>query len=292
MSRVENTLPVSVCIPVRNEAVNLPACLASLSDFAEVVVVDSGSTDQTAEIARQAGAAVLHFQWDGKFPKKRNWALRNHRFAHPWILFLDADERMNPAFVEELRQVLPTSPHVGFWISFTNWFMDKPLRHGDVFRKLALFRLGFGEYECFPEDSWSRLDMEVHEHPILKGSVGDLGSRLDHRDYRGLHNYLARHNEYSSWEANRFLWLQAAEPQAWQALNPRQRIKYKPLHRWWFGWFYWALAVVVISGFLDGREGLRLGLLKRRYFEEIRLKIIEARQRNVSAGITPSLNDN
>lgn len=278
MSREENKLPVSVCIPVRNEALNLPSCLAGLEAFAEVVVVDSGSTDQTVELARQAGATVLQFQWDGKFPKKRNWALRNHRFAQPWILFLDADERMSPAFVEELCRVLPTTPHVGFWISFTNWFMGRPLRHGDVFRKLALFRLGAGEYECLPEDSWSRLDMEVHEHPILNGSTGELAARLDHQDYRDIGNYLARHNEYSTWEANRFLCLRAAEPGAWQALTPRQRFKYRHLHRWWFGWFYWAVAVIAKRGFLDGTAGWRLGGLKRRYFEEIRLKIIEAQR--------------
>ncbi len=232
-------LPISVCIPVRNEALNLPACLAALKDFSEVVVVDSGSTDETVEVASRAGATVLQFEWDGKFPKKRNWALRNYQFANPWILFLDADEQMNPVFVEELRQVLPTTSHVGFWISFTNWFMGSPLNHGDVFRKLSLFRMGSGEYECFPEDSWSRLDMEVHEHPILQGSVGDLRSRLDHQDQRDLKNYLARHNEYSTWEANRYLWLQGADISAWRALNPRQRFKYKHLQRWWSQrWWY------------------------------------------------------
>lgn len=278
-----NSLPISVCIPVKNEALNLPACLAALTAFDEVVVVDSGSTDGTVELARQAGAAVLQFEWDGQFPKKRNWALRNHPFRHPWVLFLDADERMNSTCVAELRAILADTPHSGFWISFTNWFMGAPLHHGDVFHKLALFKIGAGEYERFPEDSWSKLDMEVHEHPVLQGTTGELKTRLEHQDYRGLKSYLAKHNEYSSWEANRFIWLQSAAPEAWRMLNGRQRFKYRALDRWWLAWVYWAAAVWLKKGFLDGRNGFRFGLMKRRYFQEIRLKIQEIRRTGTSA---------
>ncbi len=281
MSTADQALPVSVCIPVRNEEANLAACLARLVDFAEVVVVDSQSTDRTADIAREAGATLLQFSWDGKFPKKRNWALRNHRFANPWVLFLDADEVVNPGLIEELRLILPTTTHAGFWISFTNWFLGHPLRHGDVFCKLALFRIGSGEYECFPEDSWSALDMEVHEHPVLKGTTGRIKTKLDHHDFRGLKNYLARHNEYSSWEANRYLWLQSVGENEWGTLNSRQQFKYRHLRKWWFSWFYWSFAVLVKGGFMDGMTGLRLGRLKRRYFDEIRLKILEAEKKNL-----------
>lgn len=272
-------LPVSVCIPVKNEEVNLPACLSALgAAFDEVVVVDSGSTDSTVEIAEEAGATVLQFRWNGEFPKKRNWALRNHKFRNEWVLFMDADERMNAAFVEELRQVLPGTEHNGFWISFTNWFMGSPLHHGDVFRKLALIKRGAGEYERFPENVWSALDMEVHEHPVLEGGTGWLKTRLEHHDYRGLKNYLARHNEYSSWETNRFLWLEKAGPEAWAALTDRQRFKYRHLDKWWLAWLYWAVSTWLKKGFLDGKAGLHLGALKRRYFKEIRLKIQEAKR--------------
>ena len=209
-------LPVTVCIPVRNEEKNLPACLASLAGaFGEIVVVDSGSNDRTRLIAEEAGAVILDFKWDGTFPKKRNWALRNYEWKTPWVLFLDADERVTPAFVEELRGVLPTTDKVGFWISFTDWFMGKPLNHGDVFCKLALFRIGAGEYERFPEQWWSDLDMEVHEHPVLEGQIGEIKTRLEHHDYRGLHSYIWRHNEYSTWESNRFMWLASAGPEEW-----------------------------------------------------------------------------
>jgi glycosyltransferase involved in cell wall biosynthesis len=271
-------LPVSVCIPAKNEERNLPSCLAALRGaFDEVVVVDSGSTDRTREIAEGAGVTVLDFKWDGQFPKKRNWVLRNHPFRHPWVLFLDADEQVTPAFLEELANVLPDSSHEGYWISFTNWFMGHPLHHGDAFRKLALFKVGAGEYEAFPESWWSHLDMEVHEHPVLKGTSGVIGARLEHHDYRGLKHYIAKHNEYSSWEASRYAWLQHAGPEAWQALTSRQQFKYRHLSRWWLGWVYFVAAYFFKKGFLDGPSGWVFACMKRRYFSEIRLKILETK---------------
>ena len=77
-------LPITVCITVLNEEANLPNCLDSLGDaFARVLVIDSGSTDATRHIAESAGVTILNFQWNGKFPKKRNWALQNHEFETP-----------------------------------------------------------------------------------------------------------------------------------------------------------------------------------------------------------------
>src|SRR5262249_53010059 len=151
-------------VPVRNEAENLPRCLEKLNDFEEVVVIDSASTDNSAQIARDFGATVLDFRWNGQFPKKRNWCLRNHRFRTEWVLFLDADEVVTPKFIDELRRVTADSGYNGYWVTYHNYFMGRLLRHGDKFRKLPLVRLGRGEFEQIDEHSWSNLDMEVHEH--------------------------------------------------------------------------------------------------------------------------------
>lgn len=276
MTLIPPSLPITVCIPVRNEENNLPSCLASLGeDFSELVLIDSESSDRTLEIAQDAGMTVLDFKWDGKYPKKRNWALRAHAFTTPWVLFLDADERVTPAFIEELRTMLPTTSHTGFWISFDNWFMRRPLRHGDTFHKLALFRVGAGEYERFPEDHWSHLDMEVHEHPVLDGTTGEIHSRLEHHDYRGLKHYIDKHNEYSTWEANRYHWLKGAGEEEWARLNSRQKFKYRNLPKWWLGPLYFLLSYVAKKGFLDGSAGWTFARLKMRYFDEIRLKILE-----------------
>jgi glycosyltransferase involved in cell wall biosynthesis len=281
-------LPVTVCIPARNEAANLPSCLAALGrNFEKIVVVDSGSTDATRPIAEAAGATVLDFKWDGKFPKKRNWALRNHTFITPWVLFLDADERVTPEFIAELRRKLSDTKHSGFWLSFDNWFMGRPLRYGDTFHKLALFRVGSGEYERFPEDHWSHLDMEVHEHPVLEGSTGEIHSRLQHHDYRGMKHYLAKHNEYSSWEANRYHWLHQAGADEWSKLNGRQRFKYSHLSAWWLGPFYFFMCFVVKRGFLDGPTGWTFARLKMQYFSDIRLKIAEISRERANQGNVP-----
>ena len=279
----ENKLPVTVCLPVLNEEKNLPSCLQALGDlFEEIVVVDSGSRDRTKEIALQAGAKVMSFQWDGSFPKKRNWFLRNHTFKTSWVLFLDADEKATPAFIAELEEAISKQDCVGYWISFNNWFMGQPLYHGDVFRKLALFRHDSGEYERFPEDFWSHLDMEVHEHPVLHGSVGEIAARLEHYDYRGLEHYISKHNQYSTWEANRFLWLQSASTEDWDRLNRRQKLKYRNLDRRWFGYVYFLASYLLKCGFLDGYPGFVFASMKFRYFQDIRLKIGEMRTQKTS----------
>lgn len=238
-------------------------------------MVDSGSRDRTREIALEAGATVMDFRWDGHFPKKRNWFLRNHRFRTSWVLFLDADEKVTPAFLEELNDAIRRNDCAGYWISFNNWFMGRPLLRGDVFRKLALFRRECGEYEQFPEEFWSHLDMEVHEHPVLNGGIGEVTSRLEHHDYRGLEHYISKHNQYSTWEANRFLWFRSKGPGSMNDLNGRQRFKYTNLDRSWFGLIYFLGSYVGKLGFLDGKAGLTFALMKLRYFNDIRLKIRE-----------------
>src|ERR1700675_742645 len=97
------TIPITVVVPVKNEEKNLPACLAKLTSFTEILVVDSSSTDRTREIAEAAGAKVINFVWRGGFPKKRNWILLNYKFSTPWVLFLDADEHLTDAFMHEMN---------------------------------------------------------------------------------------------------------------------------------------------------------------------------------------------
>jgi glycosyltransferase involved in cell wall biosynthesis len=273
---MESKLPVTVCVPVRNGGKDLADCLESLGgDFAEVVVVDSQSTDGSGDVARRAGAEVLEFRWDGKFPKKRNWFLRTRGVRTPWVLFLDADERMTPEFVEELRRILPGTRHAGFWVTFDNWFQGRFLRHGDPFRKLALFRPEAGEYERFPEEMWSGLDMEVHEHPVLQGSVGEIGARLRHYPLRDAESYRAKHQEYAQWEARRRQWLERAGPGAWAALTRRQRFKYRNLGKWWLGPLYFLGSYVGKAGFLDGEAGWEFARLKLEYFWKMRRKVKE-----------------
>jgi glycosyltransferase involved in cell wall biosynthesis len=277
---------VTIVLPVKNEEKNLARCIDLVSALGPVVVVDSGSDDQTKEIAMNAGATVLDFKWDGGFPKKRNWTLRNYSFTTEWVLFLDADEFVSSDFIQELQAAIQSTVHVGFWLNFSNYFMGQQLRGGDAFRKLALFRVGAGEYEKIDEDNWSHLDMEVHEHPVLGGSIGEIQAPIEHNDFRGLKHYIGKHNEYSSWEAIRYIRLMGQREEIsaqssqcrcteWEALTPRQKKKYRNLAKWWFAPAYFVASYFLKKGFVDGSVGLYFSVLKGIYFFQIRLKILE-----------------
>lgn len=270
------TVPVSVVIPTKNEADNLPRCLSRLARFDEVVIVDSDSTDATCDIARTAGARVIEFSWDGRFPKKRNWVLMNHKLECDWVLFLDADELVNDAFCEELIQRVQFETHVGYWINYRNRFLGGTLRYGDPQSKLALFRVGSGYYEKIQEDNWSRLDMEIHEHPVIAGSIGTIQSRVDHDDERGLARYVERHLEYAKWEASRTVAIRAAGPEGLRVLTGRQRQKYRNIDKLWFAPAYALFSLLPRLGILDGRRGFAQAFYKLWYFSTIRLLIKEA----------------
>src|SRR5438067_11846100 len=93
--------PVSVIVPVKNEAENLRRCLPALAWADEVFVVDSQSSDDTADVAVAHGAHVVQFHFNGSFPKKKNWALENLQFRNEWVLFVDADEVVVPELAAE-----------------------------------------------------------------------------------------------------------------------------------------------------------------------------------------------
>jgi len=268
---------ITVVFPVKNEAENLRCAIPLVRDIGPIIVVDSGSSDATCLVASELGAETLQFKWDGKFPKKRNWTLRNYDFCTEWVLFLDADEFASSDFVDEVKRVIENTSHSGFWLNFENHFMGRKMLGGDRFRKLALFRVGSGEYEKIDEDNWSHLDMEVHEHPVLDGTMGEISSPIEHNDFRGLKHYIAKHNEYSSWEAARFLRLADREGSEWNGLTNRQRKKYSNIEKWWFAPAYFFASFVVQKGFRDGVIGFHFAFMKAIYFYQIRLKILEQR---------------
>jgi glycosyltransferase involved in cell wall biosynthesis len=271
------SLPVTVVIPVKNEEKNLATCLQRLGKFADILVVDSGSTDSTLEIAAIYSANVLQFSWDGAFPKKRNWALLNYNFKTEWVLFLDADEVVDDSFCSELAKSLQNTDKAGYWINYRNYFLGQPIRYGISQRKLALFRVGCGLYERIEENAWSGLDMEIHEHPVLSGPVGELTSCIDHRDFRGLDSFLKRHIEYAKWEAERYQALHDSGLNNAVHLTERQRFKYRHLGKWWYPWLYFSATYFFKFGFLDGRTGFATAFYKAWYFETIRQFLIEKR---------------
>ena len=146
---VSRVLPVTVIIAVRNEARNLPRCLAALSEVGEVIVVDSQSTDKTCAIAESFGARVVQFRYNGGWPKKRQWVLDTLPLAYQWILLLDADEVVTRDLSHEIRQAIESQSFDGYRIRLQMHFLGKPLRHCDAsFWKLSLIRKGRARFEC------------------------------------------------------------------------------------------------------------------------------------------------
>jgi len=265
-----NKIPVTVIVSVKNEELNLPSCLEKLMRFAQIVVVDSGSTDATMDIATTMGTEVLQFKWDGKFPKKRNWVLQNANLLHEWILFLDADEFVTDEFVNEVANKIQDPNYNGYTIQFENYFMGKKLRYGYGFHKSALFKKSKGAYEKIDEDLWSHLDMEVHEYPIIEGKVGLINAKVVHKDFKNLDHYIAKHNAYSTWEAQRYLQLQQSKN---NYLSLNQKIKYGLLSTGLLPAVYFMGAYFLKLGFLDGKEGFYLARFKAHYFFQIQTKV-------------------
>ena len=273
---MNSQLDLTIAIPVRNEEKNLPACLLAIgTDIAsEIVVIDSNSTDATVQIARQYGAAVVNFSWDGNFPKKRNWFLRNYPIKTKWILFIDADEYLTADFKRELRSALEQDTKVGYWLNYSIYFMGRKLKGGYPLKKLALFKPGAGEYEKIEENEWSTLDMEVHEHPILSGGIGVIKSKIDHKDFRSTSSYVIKHNEYSSWEARRFL-AYVSDVKEGKKWTWKQKIKYKLMSGVLIAPAYFFASFFILGGFRDGARGFVFAMFKMAYFAQVYCKIKE-----------------
>ena len=263
---------VTVIIPVKNDSINLSKSLPTLSGFDQVMVVDSNSSDNSVKIASKFNCEIYQFEWDGNFPKKRNWALQNLPIRNPWVLFLDSDEFMTEAFRKELTKKIQDPKVDGYWVRFTNNFMGRELKHGDSFSKLALIRLGKGKYEYIEEHNWSKLDMEVHEHIVVDGKEGRIKAKLIHKDFKSLEKYIERHNEYSSWEARRFIQLSKVGD---EQFSTRQKLKYALLKVGLLPWIYFIGSYIFKLGFLDGKEGLHFALYKMFYFLQVQGKIRE-----------------
>ena len=268
-------IPVTVVVPVKNEEKNLPRCLKKLFRFTEIIVIDSSSTDSTRSIIEAHGAKYVNFEWDGFYPKKRNWLLLNHSLANNWVLFLDADEFINDDFCEQIDIAIRSNTHDGYWLNYKNYFMSKPLRYGVKQRKLSLFRTGSGLYEYIDEHGWSALDMEIHEHPIIIGSVGEIKEPIEHNDYRGIAKFIDRHRNYALWEANRVALLESGGAEAYDNLTKRQIFKYRNISKWWYPWFYFLYTYIIKLGIFDGNVGFIYAYYKAWYFFTIRILLSE-----------------
>ena len=254
-------VPISILVPIKNEAANLPRCLRSVAWADEIIVVDSQSADGSAEMAAAHGARVVQFQFNGIWPKKKNWALETVPFQHEWVFILDADEVLPPEAEAEIRQIVtcPETGYAGYWINRRFLFMGKWLKHSYYPNwNLRLFKHRLGRYEKLADVDTASGDNEVHEHVIVEGKTGFLRCEMDHYAFPSVEVFVEKHNRYSNWEARvaaaRLLSGSEQHIQS-QQVGWRRRLKRlshrlpcRPLLRFLYI-YIWQ------RGFLDGREG-------------------------------------
>src|SRR2546423_441672 len=253
-------VPVSVIVPIKNEAENLPRCLDSISWADEIFVVDSQSSDGSQRIAEEHGARIVQFEFNGTWPKKKNWALENLAFRHDWVFILDADEVLPAGAGNEFCSAIKGAGGLAReWINRRFMFMGRWLRHAYYPNwNLRLFRHSLGRYEKLTEAATESGDNEVHEHVIVQGTTGRLRCEIDHYAFPSVEVFVEKHNRYSNWEARVSAERQLSGSDARissSTVGRRRKLKllsqhlpFRPLLRFLYI-YIWQ------KGFLDGREG-------------------------------------
>ncbi len=225
---------VTVVIAARNEAANIGACIESVSWAQEVIVVENESTDDTIDIASEAGATVLANPFE-TIGGQRNEAIA--RAKTDWVLVVDADERGSPQLREEIRALIESASKEAYRVPRRNFFLGAEINHGgwERDRPIRLFK------------SVLRYDASrVHEHVVVKGEVGELTNGLTHEPYASIDSYLEKLSRYSKWWAeDRYDRGKRTSP---IAALVRSRLRFASMY-------------LVKLGFLDGEAGLMLASL-------------------------------
>lgn len=179
---------LSAVIITRNEEDNIARCLESLKIADEIIIVDSGSSDRTIEIAGSMGAEVLSHPWSGYGPAKREGV---KRAGGPWILSLDADEVLTPELAEEINKVMHNgSDRVGYYVKRKTSFLGRWIYHSGWYPDyvLRLFLKSRGNFD----------NAVVHEKVVIDGPTGYLNGELLHYSYKTLEQYFDKFNVYTT----------------------------------------------------------------------------------------------
>lgn len=179
---------LSVAIITYNEEEEIKDCLESVKWADEIVVVDSFSTDKTLDICRQYTNKVFQHEWSG-YSNQKNYAI--NVTTNPWILILDADERVSERLTKEIKEILDKDLGVdGYYIPRKSYFLGRWIRYGGWYPdySIRLFRKDKGRFE----------QREVHESVRINGKTAKLKNHLEHYTYRNLSEYIQRMDRYST----------------------------------------------------------------------------------------------
>ncbi len=247
---------LTVIILTFNEEKNIIRAISSVKDIAKrIVVVDSGSTDSTVELAKENGAEIFVNVPFVNQSVQFNWALDNINVDTTWVLRLDADETLTDDSRNEISEFMSNNSETsvnGAVLRFNVRFLGKDLRHGGIypFRKLVLFKYGKAHMECRSMDEHIMLD-EGTSQIMQKDSL--------HCDFKDISYWIDKHNKYSSREVLDYL---AKDECDTASLNKSARVKrfiktkvYYKLPMGFRSWLYYVYRYYFRLGFLDGREG-------------------------------------
>lgn len=263
-------IPVTVIVATQNEEKRLPACLAALDGFQEVIVVDSQSRDRTVEVAQQYGATVVPFTWNRAYPKKRQWSLDNLQLKSDWIFFVDADEIITPELKEEIAALFKGEPDcTGYFVKGHYKAGAKILKFGLQNKKLVLFDRTKIHFPVIDDlDIPGMGEMEGHYQPVPKDTsfkLGTLNNIMIHDAFDDDHVWSFKHGKYARWEVGmnaKNAW--PVDPVAW-----REKVKAKLRGTKWRPQIIYFSSYVLLGGFMDGAAGKKLAKAKSSYYKKI-----------------------
>jgi glycosyltransferase involved in cell wall biosynthesis len=276
-------LPISVIIPAKNEAANLPRCLEAIPWADEIIIVDSASSDATPEIAKKFGARIVQFNYVPPWPKKKQWALDNIPLKNDWVLLLDADEVMPANSEAVFRPIVasqgaaPNTLPSAYWLNRRFFFLGQPLKHAYTPNwNLRLFRKSSCHFERLTSAETNSGDNEIHEHLICSGQTAKLGEIvMDHYAFPTVAIFFEKHLRYASWEAAVELhpFKTGEKPKGAAAFRRilktiSRKLPFRPFLR--FLWVYFGE-----KAFLDGIAGYHFARLHGLYEYLIELKKYE-----------------
>ena len=247
---------ITVIILTKNEEKNIKKCIDSAWQIAQrILVIDCGSEDKTAQLAKDNGAEVFTHAWEGH-AKQFNWALDNCDIKTKWVFRLDADESISEELANEINKKTADTTVSGFKMRWRVYFMNKWIKHGGTHKPyfLRLFVYGRGRVE----------EKLMDEHIIVSGEVEKLKGDLIHYDYKGLNAWLYKHIGYSDLE------LEMAETpllnESGNKIQQRKRGFYYKLPMFLRAKLYYFYRCYVQLGFLDGREGRIFAFLQSYWY--------------------------
>jgi glycosyltransferase involved in cell wall biosynthesis len=249
---------ITAIILTKNEELNIERCITSIQDVADrIVVVDSGSSDKTTDIAKQLGAEVYYHQPFEHYAKQFNWALDNVDVKTKWVYRIDADEVVTPELAEEIVRAckLHSDDDVnGLVMKFKVYFLGRFLTHGGIypFYNLTIFKTGLGRYE----------DRAMGEHIVLsEGRTIDLANDCLHYDCKDLTEWINKHNWYATREVADYhasIAHKQAETELYHEAQKTKRLRdglYYKLPRFFRAKLYYWYRYYFKLGFLDGEAG-------------------------------------